>query len=68
VQVDESGQGDEAVAVDDRRAGGIRHRADLRDEAILDEEVGALAVRQRRAGDEVRLAHHDSPRSPDNRR
>ena len=33
VQVDEAGQGDEAVGVDDRRAGGVEAAADLGDRA-----------------------------------
>ncbi len=47
VQVDEAGQRHEPVGVDDRRARGIRDATDLGDDAVGEEEVGALA---RRAG------------------
>ena len=46
VQVDEAGQGDEPVGVDDRRARGIRDATDLGDDAVGEEQVGALARRE----------------------
>ena len=46
MQVDEAGQRDEPVGVDDRRARGIRDATDLGDDAVGEEEVGALARRR----------------------
>ena len=68
VQVDEAGQRDEPVGIEHRRAGGIGDAADLGDDAALEQDVGALARRQRRTGDEMAFAHQASPRSPDNSR
>ena len=68
MQVDEAGQRDEPVGVDDRRARGIRDATDLGDDAVGEEEVGALARRQGRAGDQEALGHQASPRSPDSSR
>ena len=42
VQVDEAREGDEAVGVDDRRVADGAERADLPDDASLDEQVGKL--------------------------
>ena len=46
VEVDEAGQGDEAVGVEHLEVAARTHRADLADDAVLDEQVGCLGAEQ----------------------
>ena len=48
VEVDEAGQRDQPVGIEHRRADGIGVAADPGDDAVLEQDVGALAVAQRR--------------------
>ncbi len=76
MQVDEAGQRDEAVGLDHVGTGGrLEAGADLADEPVGDEDVGALARRQGRAADQVGvvgvrvvLGHRSAFPSPDSRR
>ena len=63
VQVDQSGQGDEAGSIDDACTAAGGAGTDLDDDAVLDRDVGAAATEQLGAGDDEVPVHFASPRS-----
>ena len=60
VEVDEARQGDETVGVEHLDVAARAHRADLADDAVLDEQVGGVGAEQAGATDQ-QAAHRAAP-------